>query len=344
MSGGVDSSVAAALLKQRYNNVFGLMLRLWSDKGQENRCCSPDDVARARQVAAKLDIPFYVVDAKEQFKGQVVDFFIDSYARGITPNPCIECNRSIRWDFMLNHAIAMGATHMATGHYARIIKAADGYQVLRAVDRNKDQSYVLSVLTQEQLKHTLLPLGTYTKNEVRALAREFALSVADKPDSQDLCFIGKQGYREFLSNLDLDLARPGPIRNVEGTLLGEHSGLFEYTIGQRRGIGLSLPEPHYVVNKDIKTNTLTVGPKRSLGRQTFNVMGVNWVSGKMPGKSDRITVQIRYKAREVPATVTTLKGKAIKVDVSEAISDITPGQTAAFYQSEICLGGGIIQA
>jgi tRNA-specific 2-thiouridylase len=344
MSGGVDSSVAAALLVDQGMDVFGIMLRLWSDQGKENRCCSPADVSRAKQVARKLDIPFYVIDTKALFKEMVVDFFINGYSQGITPNPCIECNRSIRWDFLFNRAMAMGATHLATGHYARIIMNEGVYQIVRAEDRTKDQSYVLSILTQTHLEHTLLPLGAYKKSEVRALAAEYSLPVADKPDSQDLCFIGSEGYRAFLSSQDLRLVESGPIRDPEGNFLGEHSGLFGYTIGQRKGIGLSMPEPHYVLSKDTNTNTLTVGPRDSLGRSSFIVENVNWISGQSPEANGQINVQIRYKAREVAAKVIALADGSIAVDLVHPLSDVTPGQTAAFYSGENCLGGGIIQA
>lgn len=344
MSGGVDSSVAAALLVDRGEDVFGIMMRLWSDVGLENRCCSPADLARAKQVTRQLDIPFYVLDAKQQFKDQVVDFFIDGYSKGITPNPCIECNRSIRWGFLLQHVQVMGATQLATGHYARIDQDESEFRILRAVDRDKDQSYVLSILNQELLAKTLLPLGEYRKTEVRTIARSLNLPVAEQPDSQDLCFIGSNDYREFLDRHNPTLSKPGPIRNSEGTILGEHQGVFAYTIGQRKCIGLSMPVPQFVLTKDQKSNTLIVGPKELLGVSSFRVNKVNWVSGIPPQSPMNVKVQIRYRAKEALAKLTMKEADVAQVELNASLPDITPGQLAVFYDGELCLGGGIIQA
>jgi tRNA-specific 2-thiouridylase len=344
MSGGVDSSVAAGILANQGEDVFGIMMRLWSDVGQQNRCCSPTDMSRAKKVARQLNIPFYVLDAKDPFKQRVVDFFVDGYSRGITPNPCIECNRRVRWDFLYQHAMVMGATHLATGHYAKILQDETEYRVARAVDRNKDQSYVLSILTQDLLAHTLLPIGEYDKTEVRAIANSLSLPVADRPDSQDLCFIGSQDYREFLARQAPSFVKSGPIRNTEGKFLGKHGGLFGYTIGQRKGLGLSMPAPHYVISKEQKTNTLIVGPKESLGSSTFQVDDINWIAGKPPSASLPINVQVRYNAQEMEANVTSKQNGTASVELKAALPDVTPGQLAVFYDGDICLGGGIIRA
>jgi tRNA-specific 2-thiouridylase len=342
MSGGVDSSVAAALLANQGDEVFGIMLRLWNDVGLRNRCCSPEDMGRARQVASAIGIPFYVLDAREVFKQRVVDYFVDGYSQGITPNPCIECNRKIRWDYLLKHVIAMGATYMATGHYARLDKFKDGFRIARSVDLKKDQSYVLSILTQEQLAHTLLPLGTYRKSQVRELAHRYDLPVADRPDSQDLCFLGPDDYRQFLSRHVPSIVEPGQIVNSDGKVIGVHNGLFGYTIGQRKGIGLSMPSPHYVISKEAASNTLVVGPHESLGRSSFSVKRVNWIAGKTPSTPVKVMVQIRYKAKEVPAVVTPEEDNFAKVLLDKPLPDITPGQLAVFYDDDICLGGGTI--
>ena len=342
MSGGVDSSVAAALLASENEEVFGVMLRLWSVAGDRpNRCCSPEDVAVARAVAVQLGIPFYVIDARKPFKNRVVEFFVDGYARGVTPNPCMECNRHIRWGFLLRNVEAMGATHLATGHYARVSGENGRHHLLRAVDRAKDQSYVLSVLTQEQLGKAVFPLGTFTKDQVRQHARRLGLAVAERPDSQDLCFVGGD-YREFLRLHGHMQAAPGPIVDPSGKQIGRHQGLPRYTIGQRKGIGIPAHHPLYVMHKDVATNTLVVGPQEALGRRSFRVAGVNWVSGEAPAAGERVEVRARYKAREFPANVHPLPGGCIEVALLEPSPDVTPGQAAVFYNGERCLGGGTI--
>ncbi len=345
MSGGVDSSVAAALLSESEAEVFGLMMRLWSGgPSGTNRCCSPDDVARARQVAAMLDIPFYVIDVQQRFKEQIVDFFIDGYAsRGVTPNPCMECNRHIRWTFLLERALAMGATHLATGHYARVDVSQAGYRLLRARDRRKDQSYVLSVMGQYELAHAVLPLGELTKDEVRARARRLELPSADRSESQDLCFVGDADYREFLEHQGVQLPPPGPIVNSEGEVLGRHDGLAFYTIGQRKGIGISAPHPLYVLEKDPAHNRLVVGPREQLGRREFAVGRINWVGGQAPSGPVELGVCIRYRADEVHGEVHPVGESGARVVLQEPVPDVTPGQAAVFYQDDRCLGGGIIQ-
>jgi tRNA-specific 2-thiouridylase len=344
MSGGVDSSVTASLLVEQGIETFGLMMRLWSPgPDQHNRCCSPQDVATARRVANQLGLPFYVLDAKESFKCMVVDPFINGYTKGITPNPCIACNKHIRWGFLLNKARAMGATHLATGHYARVMKNDDHYQLLRARDHIKDQSYVLSVINQEALAHAILPLGDLSKAEVRHHARCIDLPVAEKPESQDLCFVPEGDYRAFLHRQGATLPPPGPITDVEGNVVGNHSGLADYTIGQRRGIGIAKPYPLYVLEKDLATNTLIVGPHQALGRSRFIAGPVNWVSGIPPRPPIHVRVQVRYRAREVPANIDLLEDGMVEVTIEETLPDVTPGQAAVFYDGDVCLGGGTIQ-
>jgi tRNA-specific 2-thiouridylase len=344
MSGGVDSSVAASLLVEQGIETFGLMMRLWSPgPDQYNRCCSPQDVAVARRVANQLGIPFYVLDAKEPFKHMVVEPFIDGYAKGVTPNPCIACNKHIRWGFLLDRALAMGATYLATGHYARVMKNNEDYQLLRARDPIKDQSYVLSVIKQEALARAFFPLGELSKAEVRQHARRIDLPVAEKPESQDLCFVPEGDYRTFLHRQAACLPPPGPITDVQGNVLGFHQGLADYTIGQRRGIGIARPHPLYVLEKVIATNTLIVGPHQALGRSRFIAGPVNWVSGTPPQPPIRVSVQIRYRAREVSAKINLLEDDMVEVDLEETLPDITPGQAAVFYCGDVCLGGGTIR-
>ena len=345
MSGGVDSSVAAALLVEQGYDVIGIMLRLWSEPGTEsfNRCCTPDAMALAKQIAAQLEIPFYPIDAKNVFYDQVVEHFIEDYTNGITPNPCLRCNRHIRWEFLLNHALAFGATHMATGHYARTISEPDRIVLMKAVDQSKDQSYVLHVLDQQQLSHAVFPLGDYTKEEVRQLARDFKLPVADKNDSQDLCFLGDGDYRSFLERNSTGANAKGEIVNLQGERLGEHDGLAMYTIGQRRGLGLPSAVPLYVLDKDTQSNKLTVGTKNDLTRQKLWAENVNWVSISPPEEPFHAQVKIRYKSSQEPATIIPDGVGSVAVHFEDPIRDITPGQAAVFYDSDKCLGGGIIQ-
>jgi tRNA-uridine 2-sulfurtransferase len=354
MSGGVDSSVAAALLKQQGFDVIGMMLRLWSEPGKENsnRCCTPDAMALARRVAAQLDIPFYAVDARQPFHSNVVQYFLDEYARGMTPNPCLVCNRVIRWKFLLDHALAMGAEYMATGHYVKLREqvfsgANSGshstMQLLRADDRSKDQSYVLHVLNQEQLRSALFPVGNYTKEEIRSMAKEFGLPSASRPDSQDLCFLAGEDYREFIKRNAPDSLIEGEIRSITGNLLGKHTGLSQYTIGQRKGLGFSSSQPMYVLDKITESNTLVVGVADALGKNELTVKDLNWISGISPEEVFRAEVKIRYTAREASAEVARLKNGKYLVRFDNHLRDITPGQAAVFYQDDVVLGGGIIE-
>ena len=343
MSGGVDSSVAAALLIEQGFDVFGVMLRLWSSGPEtSNRCCSPEDVSLARRVASQLDIPFHTLDVKYTFKQEVVDPFINDYAQGKTPNPCMRCNRIIRWGFLLESVISMGASRLATGHYARLHHGGDRYQLFRAKDKNKDQTYVLSVLQQHQLARTLFPLGDISKNKVREQAAKLNLPVADRSESQDLCFVGDQDYRDFLTDQGIRLSPPGPILDEKGENLGQHSGLANYTIGQRKGIGVSKSFPLYVINKDMQDNVLVVGPKDRLGRMSFNIGQANWISGSPPKDGNPILVRVRYKAEEVAATLRAFDQACAEVQLRKSLPDVTPGQYAVFYEGEECLGGGII--
>ena len=345
MSGGVDSSVAAALLVEQGYQVIGMMLRLWSESGSEadNRCCTPDSMALARRVAAKLDIPFYAVDVQERFYDVVVQSFIEGYLQGNTPNPCIMCNKQIRWGFLMDRARAFGADYMATGHYARVEHASGGpARLLRGIDPGKDQSYVLSVLGQEQLCSTLLPIGGYPKAQVRAMAMDLGLPVAMRPDSQDLCFLARSDYRSFLKRNAAQSVKPGKIVDTSGQVVGEHQGLAFYTIGQRKGLGIAAPEPLYVLRKDMESNTLVVGLERDLGRRELTASSVNWISGSPPAAPLRSQVKIRYKAVEAWATVTPQSGNCAAVVFEQPMRDITSGQRAVFYQGEECLGGGTI--
>ncbi|MBN2547669.1 MAG: tRNA 2-thiouridine(34) synthase MnmA [Anaerolineales bacterium] len=347
MSGGVDSSVAAALLVEQGYQVIGMMLRLWSEAGHEdeNRCCTPDAMVQARSVAAILGIPFYAIDAQKIFRDTVVQSFIDGYRRGDTPNPCLVCNRLVRWGNLYARARALDAEFLATGHYARIQQDQEGcYQLVKGVDPTKDQSYVLYMLNQEQLSHTLLPLGSLTKAQVRQLARQYNLPVAEQSESQDLCFLASEDYRSFLARHAPEVYQPGPIINRQGETLGNHNGLAHFTIGQRKGLGLSSREPLYVLEKDLSQNALIVGVQEELGGLEFTAGDINWTTGTAPDGPIRAQVKIRYKGREVWAEVIPLQDRSACVILDHPLRDITPGQAAVFYHGDIVLGGGIIQA
>jgi tRNA-uridine 2-sulfurtransferase len=348
MSGGVDSSVAAALLVEQGYDVVGMMMRLWSEEtvagGAHNRCCTPDQMADARRIAARLGIPFYVLDTKDVFRNTIVEFFIDQHRQGVTPNPCLECNRQIRFRYLQQNALALDADYLATGHYARVEKDDHGQFILKkSVDEHKDQSYVLSVLGQEQLAHALFPVGSYTKPEVRQIAERFGLPTASKKDSQDLCFIGDNNYRRFLGDHAPDVMLPGAITRKSGEVVGQHHGLVNYTIGQRKGLGLQSHEPLFVIGINPQQNTITVGTADELGRNTLTAKRVNWVSGITPGESFQAEVKIRYKAAPVPAWVEPLADARMAITFDSALRDITPGQGAVVYAGDEVLGGGIIE-
>jgi tRNA-specific 2-thiouridylase len=346
MSGGVDSSVAAALLVEQGYQVTGMMMRLWSEdcgEGGSNRCCTPGQMADARRIAGQLGIPFYVLDTQDVFRRTIVQFFIDRYAAGDTPNPCLECNRHIRFEWLLNHALALGADYLATGHYARTDCLPDGTaRLLKGRDPAKDQSYVLSVLTQAKLQRAMFPVGDYAKPHVRQIADDLGLPVAQKHDSQDLCFLADGDYRRFLAEHAPDAVRPGPILTRDGLALGQHTGLPHYTIGQRKGLGISYPAPLYVLETDPARNALIVGTREKLGQRHLTAGRLNWINGVPPNGPFRAEVKIRYKAHPAWATVTPLADGRVTVAFDEPLRDITPGQGAVFYAGDVCLGGGII--
>ena len=378
MSGGVDSSVAAALLKEEGHEVIGMMLRLWSEPGVieddgvvrvvQNKCCSLESVDDARRVARKLDIPFYLVNVEQEFKENVVDYFYQEYVAGRTPNPCLTCNRHIRFTLLLNRALALDAEFLATGHYVRVdTDPLTGKRRLRrGLDREKDQSYVLHVLNQKQLTHACFPLGPYTKLQVRAMAAERGLTVAAKPESQDICFVAQDDYRGFIDRYAVALAekeplgvgattqangmihlpKPGPIFDLSGKSLGRHRGLAYYTIGQRKGLGITSLEPLHVLKIDSEQNALIVGPAKELEKTSCTIAKMHYISGETPSEPFKALARIRYKAPEQEAVVTLLDGQSAHVTFSRPQRAITPGQAAVFYGGEDgdeVLCGGIIE-
>ena len=378
MSGGVDSSVAAALLKEQGHEVIGMMLRLWSEPGVsedddlervvQNKCCSLEAVDDARRVARKLDIPFYLVNVEQEFKENVVDLFYREYVAGRTPNPCLTCNRHIRFTLLLKRALALDADYLATGHYVRVDDhpLTGKRRLRRGLDPEKDQSYVLHVLNQDQLAHACFPLGAYTKPQVRAMAAERGMSVASKPESQEICFVAHNDYRGFIDRYAaaqeeentpqlvgataasggvIQIPRPGPILNLAGQTLGRHRGLAYYTIGQRKGLGLTSPEALHVLRIDAEQNALVVGPAEHLLRDTCQVQQMHYLSGEVPNEPFKALVRIRYKAPEQEALVTPLDFETVQVTFMQPQRAITPGQAAVFYggeKNDEVLCGGII--
>jgi tRNA-specific 2-thiouridylase len=355
-----------------------MMLRLWSEPGVieddgvvrvvQNKCCSLESVDDARRVARKLDIPFYLVNVEQEFKENVVDYFYQEYVAGRTPNPCLTCNRHIRFTLLLNRALALDAEFLATGHYVRVdTDPLTGKRRLRrGLDREKDQSYVLHVLNQKQLTHACFPLGPYTKLQVRAMAAERGLTVAAKPESQDICFVAQDDYRGFIDRYAVALAekeplgvgattqandmihlpKPGPIFDLSGKSLGRHRGLAYYTIGQRKGLGITSLEPLHVLKIDSEQNALIVGPAKELEKTSCTVAKMHYISGETPSEPFKALARIRYKAPEQEAVVTLLDGQCAHVTFSRPQRAITPGQAAVFYGGEDgdeVLCGGIIE-
>ncbi len=342
LSGGVDSSFTAAYLKEQGYQVIGIMLRLWAEAGQDelNRCCSPDAMMTARRVAAMLDIPFYAIDAKTAFREKVVEYFIQGYKDGVTPNPCLVCNTEIRWKLLIEQADKFGAEDIATGHYAQIDRTDNTPRLLKGIDRKKDQSYVLSRLPLSYLSRTILPAGRFIKDEVREYCRRLNLPSASRPDSQDLCFLGDMDYREFLKKYAPDSLKPGEIVDKEGNLLGYHQGLASYTPGQRKGLRIAYKEPLYVIQKDVEQNRVIVGNQKETGLTTIRVKDFNWLISFEKSKFSA-DVQVRYNSKPHPALIKRFDEEVI-IEFKEPVMDVAKGQVAALFHEDVCLGGGII--
>ncbi|MFQ5862486.1 MAG: tRNA 2-thiouridine(34) synthase MnmA [Candidatus Brocadiales bacterium] len=351
MSGGVDSSVAAYLLKEQGYDVVGLFMRMGNLSGvgtpQESRdrsCCSLEDAHDARRVAESLDIPFYVLNFKEEFEG-LVDYFCAEYARGRTPNPCIICNQTLKFGKLLRFASYLGAHYLATGHYARLEGAEGRYVLKTGTDRRKDQSYVLFSLSQEQLARALFPLGEWTKEEVRRKAAELGLRTRAKPDSQEICFVSEDGYGGLIRERTGSTIRAGLIKDTQGRVLGSHPGIQFFTIGQRRGLGIAMGEPYYVVDIDPVDQVVTVGMSEKTLVTTFFVKGLNWVAIERPVGEIEAGVKIRYTHRVAPAAIYPVgdDSDAVRVVFDEPQKAVTPGQAAVFYRGDVVLGGGWIE-
>ncbi|MCX5780884.1 MAG: tRNA 2-thiouridine(34) synthase MnmA [Firmicutes bacterium] len=345
MSGGVDSSVAALLLLEQGFEVVGITMQIWQDVDTNTgACCSLEAVNDARQVAAQLNIPHYVFNFRDEFKSRVIDYFCSEYLRGRTPNPCIACNRHLKFNSLLDKALAMNADYIATGHYARIIRhdSSGRWGLFNGLDPTKDQSYALYTLNQFQLEHTLFPLGTYTKTEIRQLAQTAGLPVAAKRESQDICFVANGRYGEFVQNYPGLRILPGQFRSTQGAFLGPHRGIHHYTIGQRKGLGLALGYPAYVVGIDADTNTVWVGENQNLFSSTLIAAQANYISGIPLVNPVRLQAKIRYAAARMPALVTPLDQVRFQVDFDTPQRAITPGQSVVLYDDDEVIGGGVI--
>jgi tRNA-specific 2-thiouridylase len=350
MSGGVDSSVAAALLLEQGYDVVGVTMRLWTEarpdelKGHQ-QCCSVEDIDDARRVAGQLGIRHYVMNFEEEFRATVVDNFISEYSAGRTPNPCVRCNEHIKYQARLERLPALDAEFVATGHYARVVQPdpchGGYYRLLRAVDLAKDQSYVLYMLGQEQLARLLLPVGWLTKPEVREHAARLGLDTAAKPDSVEICFVPGNDYRAFLEGRTP--MSPGEMVDERGEVVGQHQGLAAYTLGQRKGLGIAVGEPRFVTGLDPARNVVTVGPEEELFADTAEVAEVRWVSGQPGATGASIEAKARYKAEPAAARLVSVDGDQATVRFEKRQRALTPGQAIVFYDGEDVLGGGTIE-
>lgn len=344
MSGGVDSSAAAVLLRQQGYSCDGAMLRLYNGE-VEGTCCSADDAADARSVAYGLGMKFYVFNETERFARDVMDRFVAEYCAGRTPNPCIDCNRCLKFGALLERALLLGYDYLATGHYARVEldEASGKYRLLRGRDRSKDQSYVLYQLGQHQLAHLLLPVGEYDKSSIRRSARQAGLINADKSDSQDICFVPDGDYTRFLREYGGVKMIPGDFVDRAGHVLGRHKGLPCYTTGQRKGLGVSAGKHVYVLRKNAQDNTILLGDNEELFTSVLTAGRVNWISGETPASPLRVTAKTRYSQTEAAATVHPLPDGRIRVEFDVPQRAITAGQAVVLYDGEQVLGGGTIE-
>lgn len=355
MSGGVDSSVAAVLLKEQGYSCIGITMKLWDYElvggniNHESGCCSLDSINDARMVCAKLDIPHYVLNFSREFHAGVVDDFINEYIAGRTPNPCVQCNLKIKWKTLIDKAIELGADYIATGHYARVKhnEQTGRYELHRGLDRNKDQSYALWGTRQESLARTLLPLGELNKPQVRELARKYDLRTAEKSESMEICFVPDNNYKRFLKTVVPELenkVHDGNLVSVTGEKLGSHPGYPFFTIGQRRGIGKGFGKPMYVVNTNPKSNEVVIGEEKDLYSSELTAKYVNFIGISDTAEGVRATVKIRYKDPGSPGTLYSVGDNKVRVVFDDPQKAVTPGQSAVFYDGDSVLGGGIIES
>jgi tRNA-specific 2-thiouridylase len=349
MSGGVDSSVAALLLKRQGYDVTGCTLKIWQDKDEQIKedagCCSLSAVEDARRVANALDIPFYVLNFTSIFDQEVITPFVDAYLKGRTPNPCVMCNERIKFDAMLDRALSMGFDYLATGHYAQVRRSGESGEFELVCDRSnrKDQTYALFRLNQHQLSHLMLPIFGYDKSEIRSLAEEAGLPVAHKPDSQEICFVKDETYADFIEKRTGEHSLPGDFVDTNGRVLGRHRGIIHYTVGQRKGIGIAAEKPLYVLRVDQKNNLVVLGSNEQLLTKTLKASELHSVSGRPWPLPMTVTAKIRYSASAVPATLESMENGMLNVTFDEPVRAATPGQSIVFYQNDTVLGGGTIE-
>ena len=349
MSGGVDSSVAAYLLKEQGYDVIGVTMQIWEDEEQQRTeenggCCGLSAVDDARRVADRLEIPYYVMNFKQEFQEKVVDYFVEEYLAGRTPNPCIACNRYVKWESLLKRSMEIGADYIATGHYARITKLPNGrFAIRNSVTARKDQTYALYNLTQFQLAHTLMPIGEYEKDQVRRIAQEAGLPVAAKPDSQDICFVPDGDYAAFLKKKAGErMPGEGDFVTRDGTVLGKHKGITHYTIGQRKGLGLSMGEPVFVSELRPKTNQVVVGEEPQVFKKELLCDHLNFMGMEDLEEPRRVWAKVRYSHKGQWCRIERQGRDLIRAEFEEPVRAITPGQAVVFYEGEYVLGGGII--
>lgn len=349
MSGGVDSSVAAWLLKEQSYEVIGVTMQIWQDEEPEaveesGGCCGLRAVDDARRVAWDLGIPYYVMNFKEEFKCNVMDYFVDEYRKGRTPNPCIACNRFVKWESLLKRSLDIGADYIATGHYARIEQLENGrYALKNSVTAAKDQTYALYNLTQYQLSHTLMPVGAYIKDKIREIAEQIGLKVAGKPDSQEICFIPDHDYAKFIEETTGEKMPQGNFVDVEGNVIGRHEGITHYTVGQRKGLGLSMGHPVFVVEIRPETNEVVIGNSDDVFSDTLRCDRLNWMAvDGLHGSEIRVLAKIRYSHRGAMCTIREIENGVVECKFDEPQRAITPGQAVVFYDNEYVVGGGTI--
>ncbi|MCD7995334.1 MAG: tRNA 2-thiouridine(34) synthase MnmA [Clostridia bacterium] len=349
MSGGVDSSVAAWLLKEQGYDVIGVTMQIWQDEDTkvqeaEGGCCGLSAVDDARRVAMDLGIPYYVMNFKEEFRKNVMDYFVGEYVEGRTPNPCIACNRHVKWESLLRRSMAIGADYIATGHYAQIDRLPGGrYSLKTSVTAAKDQTYALYNLTQEQLSHTLMPVGSYHKEEIRDMAERLGLPVAHKPDSQEICFIPDHDYASFIEEYTGRELPPGNFVDLDGNVLGRHRGITHYTVGQRKGLNLSMGRPVFVVEIRPETNEVVIGDNQDVFTNVLRCDKLNWMAvDGLHGKPMEVLAKIRYSHKGSPCTIREIGDDMVECRFHEPVRAVTPGQAVVFYDGDYVAGGGTI--